>query len=127
MPLLSFERRFLWMSSVGLPLLALALGLFRGWRGALAGLLTALLVAADFLWMARGLRAVADPGAGVARGALPRAAGALRGRSLLLLLGLYGILRVLPGEGLAAAMGIGAPLALLAAAGLPGTRTGTRS
>lgn len=123
MPLPPFERRFLALTAAGLPALSLAVGLLRGWRGALAALLTGILVAADFLWMARGLRLVATPGTEVQRGILGRALGALVGRSLLLLLGFYAILQILPGEGPAVALGLGVPLALLAAAGLTGPRS----
>lgn len=123
MPLPLLERRFITFCAAGLPALALGMGLVRGWHGALATLLAGLLAAADFLWMARGLRLVATPGKGVPRGLLGRTLGALVGRSLLLLLGFYAILHILPGEGVAVAAGLGLPLALLAAAGLTGTRS----
>jgi hypothetical protein len=123
LPLPPLERRFIHLSLVAIPPLVLALGLARGGRSALATLLTSALVTADFLWLARGLRAAASPGRSVPSGAGPRAAVATLGRSLLLLLGLYGILTLLPGEGLAAALGVGLPLALLAAAGVPEPRS----
>ena len=97
--------------------------MIRGWRGGLAALLAASLASADFLWMARGLRLVATPGEGVPRGVTARALGALIGRSLLLLLGFYAILQILPGEGGAVAVGLVLPLALLATAGLLSIRS----
>ena len=117
------ERRFLVLASVGLPLLAAACGIFGGWRSALAAALTGILVTADFLWAASGLRALSAPGTGVPRGVTSRALGAFAGRTVLLLLGLYAILRILPGEGPSAAAGIGIPLALLAVAGVSEART----
>lgn len=110
------------LASAGLPLLALACGLLGGGRSAAAATLTGLLVTCDFLWAAAGLRALSAPGDGVPRGVYPRALGAFAGRTVLLLLGLYAILTILPGEGPSAAAGIGVPLILLAVAGLSGAR-----
>jgi hypothetical protein len=112
------ERRFLRFCAAGMVFLAMAFVATAGWRSAAAALLTGILVTADFFWMASGVRVLVAPGSGVPRGVLPRALGAFAGRTVLLLLGLYAILRFLPGEGLAAAAGISVPLASLAAAGL---------
>lgn len=123
MTLPPFERRFLVLSAFALPLVGLALSLLKGWRGGVVALLTGLLVTADFLWLARGLRVAASPGATVPKGAARDAVLALGSRSLLLLLGLYAILKILPGEGMAGAVGIAVPLSLLVVAGLTGTRS----
>jgi hypothetical protein len=116
--ILPLERGFLRLCAVGLPLLSLGFWAASGWRSAIVALLTGILVAADFLWAASGVRVLVTPGSGVPQGALSRALGAFAGRTVLLLLGLYAILKVLPGEGPAAAAGITVPLAALAVAGL---------
>lgn len=123
MPLPPLERRFFLFTTVGLPIAALGAGALGGWRGGLALLLMGFLVSADFIWIARGLRAVVNPEIRPRPGSGFRAAAGLMGRTLLLILGLYAILNVLPGEGASAAAGIGVPLAALAVAGLAGKRS----
>lgn len=111
-----FRRRFLVFSAVGWPAGALALWLVAGWKPACAFALTFLLVAADFLWMAAGLERLlgsGPPPKGWGRGLLV----GMAFRTLLLLLGLYAILTILPRESLGVVLGIGGPLVLLAAAG----------
>jgi hypothetical protein len=116
------ERRFLRLCAASLPILALGFGAVSGWRSAMVALLTGILVAADFFWAASGVRVLLTPGSGVPQGVMSRALGAFAGRTVLLLLGLYAILEVLPGEGPAAAAGITVPLAALAVAGLSTAR-----
>ena len=122
MTLPPLERRFLRLCAAGMTILALGLAATTGWRSTATALLTGILVTADFLWAASGVRVLVTPGSGVPRGVLPRALGAFAGRTVLLLLGLYAIVTVLPGEGPAAAAGISVPLAALAVAGLSGAR-----
>lgn len=102
---------------------ALALGPLLRWTSAGAYLLTFLLVAGDFLWLSWSFGALFRPGAPTG-GASARALFALSLRMVLLLLGLYGILRVFPRESLGVSLGIGMPLALLTAAGALMTRGG---
>lgn len=116
-----FYRRYLWMCLAGLAAGALAFALISGSKACAAFAATFTLVAGDFLWIAFALGRVlggAEPG---------RGAGWALGlgfllKTLLLLLGLYGILRLLPGESLGVIAGIGGPLMLLALAGAIRTR-----
>lgn len=119
---LGLEGRFIRLALATGPAIPALFLLTGGWRASLAAALTFLLVSLDFLWMARGVRAFVSAGSEVRRGALRRALLAFGARSLLLFLGLYGILTVLPGEGIAAAAGIGGPLVLLAVSGAVASR-----
>ena len=92
-----------------------------GWKAALAFALTFLLVAGDFWWMSQGLSRILGAEQ-VPRGASRGFLAGLAFRSLLLLLGLYGIFYILPKESLGVILGIGGPLVLLAAAGATATR-----
>ena len=112
------EKKFLWTCACALPPAALLTLWVRGTFGAAAFVLTCSLAIADYLWLARGVRAILSPGRDVPRGIYRRALAASMGRTLLLLIGLYVILRILPEEGPSAAAGILAPLVLLAVASL---------
>ena len=116
-----FRRRFLRLAFAGLLAGAIALGALVGMRMALAFCATFVIVAGDFLWMSLGLERLlgtAESPRGVARWFLV----GLVFRTLLLLLGVYVILRVLPQESLGVILGIGGPLILLAASGAFPTR-----
>lgn len=117
------RRRFLLLCAGAGWLPALALGLLLRWTSAGAYLLTFLLVAGDFLWMSWSFGSLFRPEAPT-RGASAWAFVSLSLRMILLLLGLYGILRVFPRESLGVSLGIGMPLALLTAAGALMTRGG---
>lgn len=110
-------RRFLAACGASLPAGALALLALAGWRAAAAFALTFLLVAGDFWWMARGLAHLLGAGVVPSGGARVFLVG-LAFRSLLLLLGIYGIFQVLPKESLGVLLGIGGPLLVLTAVGL---------
>jgi len=108
--------RFLGMAAVLGPAGAVALVATSGWRAALAFALTFLFVVLDFWWMSWGLAKL------LGSGEIPRGAGrgflvALSLRTLLLLLGIYGIFRILPKESLGVVFGIIGPLVLLTVAG----------
>jgi hypothetical protein len=116
-----FRRRFLWLALAGWIVGGIILAPLAGIRMALAFGATFLIVAGDFLWMSYGLERLmgsAESPRGVARWFLV----GLAFRTLLLLLGVYVILRVLPRESLGVILGIGGPLILLAAAGAFPTR-----
>jgi hypothetical protein len=116
-----FRRRFLMFCAVGLPAGALAFFLLAGWKSAAAYGATFVLVTADFLWLSLGLEKAlgkSEPGGGLGGAFL---LGMLL-KTLLLLLGLYGILTLLPQESLGVIAGIGVPLMLLAVAGAIRTR-----
>jgi hypothetical protein len=114
-------RRFVIMAAVAWPLVSLAMLLFAGGRTALAFVLTFLLVAGDFWWMSWGLAKLLGAGE-VPRGAQRWFLMGIAFRSLLLLLGIYGIFLILPKESLGVVLGIGCPLVLLTAAGAMPTR-----
>jgi hypothetical protein len=114
-------RRFVIMAAVAWPMGGLALLLFSGGRTALAFALTFLLVAGDFWWMSWGLAKLLGAGE-VPRGAQRWFLMGIAFRSLLLLLGIYGIFLILPKESLAVVLGIGCPLVLLTTAGAMPTR-----
>jgi hypothetical protein len=90
-----------------------------GANGSLA--LTFLLVAGDFCWMSWGLAKLLGAGE-VPRGAQRWFLMGIAFRSLLLLLGIYGIFLILPKESLGVVLGIGCPLVLLTTAGAMPTR-----
>ena len=109
-------RRFPAACGAVLPAGAIALLALSDGRAALAYSLTFLLVAADFWWMAKGLSHLLGEGP-VPSGAPRVFLAGLVFRSLLLLLGIYGIFLVLPKESLGVLLGIAAPLILLVVAG----------
>lgn len=109
-------RGFLGMAAVLGPAGAVVLVAASGWRAALAFALTFLFVVLDFWWMSWGLARL------LGSGEIPRGAGraflvGLSLRSLLLLLGIYGIFSILPKESLGVLFGIVGPLVLLTIAG----------
>lgn len=109
-------RGFLGMAAVLGPAGAVVLVAASGWRAALAFALTFLFVVLDFWWMSWGLARL------LGSGVIPRGAGraflvGLSLRSLLLLLGIYGIFSILPKESLGVLFGIVGPLVLLTIAG----------
>jgi hypothetical protein len=114
-------RRFVTMATVVGPVGGAALFLFLGGRAALAFALTFILVAGDFWWMSWGLAKLLGAG-GVPRGAQRWFLMGIALRSLLLLLGIYGIFLILPKESLGVILGIGCPLVLLTTAGAMPTR-----
>jgi hypothetical protein len=117
----AFRKRFLVTAAAAWPAGALVLLLLSGWKAGVAFALTFLLVAGDFWWMSLGLSRILgsdEVQKGTSRGFLV----GLAFRSLLLLLGLYGIFYILPKESLGVILGIGGPLVLLAAAGATATR-----
>lgn len=114
-------RRFVMAAAAAWPLVSAALVLFAGWRTALAFALTFLLVAGDFWWMSWGLAKLLGAGE-VPRGAQRWFLMGIAFRSLLLLLGIYGIFLILPKESLGVVLGIGCPLVLLTTAGAMPTR-----
>lgn len=108
-------RRFLAMAAAGGPAGAGALWATSGWKAALAFAMTFFFVVADFWWMSWGLAKL------LGSGEIPRGAGrgflmGLTLRSLLLLLGIYGIFSILPKESLGVILGIVGPLVLLTVA-----------
>lgn len=108
-------RRFLVLAAAGAPVGAAALWATLGWKASLAFALTFLFVAADFWWMSWGLAKLLGSGE-VPRGAARVFLTGLTLRSLLLLLGIYGIFRILPKESLGVILGILGPLVLLTVA-----------
>lgn len=112
----AFLRRFIILGSSALFLGGVVLALFAGFGTAAAFCLAFLLVGADFLWIAHGVRkAMKDDLPGV-RGTAALAFG-LSFRTLLLIAGLYGIIALLPGKSLGVILGIGGPLVILAVSG----------
>ncbi len=89
----------------------------QGWHATVAYAATFLLVAGDFLLISASFGALFVPGQ-VGRGAARKAVSGLLLRLVLLILGFYVILHLLSGGALAITIGIVAPLALLAGAGL---------
>ncbi len=115
------RRRFLVTAAVAWPAGGAVLLATAGWKTSAAFALTFLLVAGDFLWMALGVEQLLGAGA-VPAGAARWFLMGLAFRSLLLLLGIYGIFSLLPRESLGVLLGIGGPLALMAAAGAASKR-----
>jgi len=118
-------RRFLGMAIVLGPAGAVALLALSGCRASLAFALTFLFVALDFWWISWGLAKLLGSGE-VPRGAARGFLVGLSLRSLLLLLGIYGIFTVLPKESLGVILGILGPLVLLTIAGAMAGATPTR-
>jgi hypothetical protein len=116
-----FRRRFLLTCAAAWPTGAIVLLLVSGWKTALAFALAFLLVAGDFWWMSLGLSKLLGAEE-IPKGAQGWFLVGLALRTLLLLLGLYGIFYILPKESLGVVLGIGGPLVLLAAAGATATR-----
>jgi hypothetical protein len=114
-------RRFVMAAAAAWPVAGVALLVVAGWRAALAFSLTFLIVAGDFWWMSWGLAKLLGTGE-VPHGAQRWFLMGLALRSLLLLLGIYGIFLILPKESLGVVLGIGCPLVLLTAAGAMPTR-----
>jgi hypothetical protein len=112
----NLRRRFALACAAAGPAGAGAFWALSGWKTALAFLLTFLLVAGDFLWMSMGIERVLGGGP-VPPGATRILLLGLLLRTLLLLFGVYAILRFLPRESLGVILGIGGPLMLLAVAG----------
>lgn len=112
----AFRARFLRMAAAGLVAGSLCLGVFVGGAAALAFALTFLLVAADFLWMAKTLGGLlgSEP---LSRSRAIRTGLGLVVKTLLLAGGVYAILRFLPRESLGVILGIGGPLVLLSLSG----------
>jgi hypothetical protein len=117
----AFRKRFLVTCAAAWPVGALVLLLASGWKTALAFGLSFLLVAGDFWWMSLGLSRLLGAEE-IPKGAQGWFLMGLAFRTLLLLLGLYGIFYILPKESLGVVLGIGGPLVLLAAAGATATR-----
>ncbi len=117
----AFCKRFLLTCAAAWPAGAVVLLLVSSWKTALAFALAFLLVAGDFWWMSQGLSKLLGAEA-IPKGAQGWFLVGLAFRSLLLLLGLYGIFYILPKESLGVILGIGGPLVLLAAAGATATR-----
>ena len=109
-------KRFLLLCAAACPAGAAVLGLMGGWRGAAAFALTFLLVGGDFWWMSLGVAKLMGLSK-VPEGATRWFLMGLVLRSLLLLLGIYGIFLVLPKESLGVLLGIATPLILLVVAG----------
>ena len=109
-------KRFFLFCAAACPLGAGVLGVLGGWRGAAAFFLTFLLVAGDFWWMSQGVAKLVVSSK-VPEGAARWFLMGLALRSLLLLLGIYGIFLILPKESLGVLLGIAAPLILLVVAG----------
>jgi hypothetical protein len=114
-------RRFVMAAAAAWPVGGVALFLLAGGKTALAFALTFLLVAGDFWWMSWGLAKLLGSGE-VPRGAQRWFLMGIAFRSLLLLLGIYGIFLFLPKESLGVVLGIGCPLVLLTTAGAMPTR-----
>jgi hypothetical protein len=114
-------RRFVVAAAAAWPVGSVALLAVAGWRTALAFALTFLLVVGDFWWMSWGLAKLLGSGE-VPRGAQRWFLMGIAFRSLLLLLGIYGIFLILPKESLGVVLGIGCPLVLLTIAGAIPTR-----
>ncbi len=117
----AFRKRFLLTCAAAWPAGAVVLLLVSSWKTALAFALAFLLVAGDFWWMSQGLSKLLGAET-IPKGAQGWFLVGLAFRSLLLLLGLYGIFYILPKESLGVILGIGGPLVLLAAAGATATR-----
>jgi hypothetical protein len=117
----AFRKRFLLTCAAAWPAGSLVLLLVSGWKTALAFCLAFLLVAGDFWWMSLGLSRLLGAEE-VPKGAQGWFLMGLAFRTLLLLLGLYGIFYILPKESLGVVLGIGGPLILLGAAGATATR-----
>lgn len=113
-----FRRRFLLYLGAAGWLPAAVLAWAQGWRAGVACLATTALVGADFLWISLSFAPLFAPGEAVPKRAAGRALVGMGARMALLLIGLYAILRVLPGQAGAAAAGMAAPLVFAAAAGL---------
>lgn len=114
-------RRFVIMAAAAWPVGFVVLLAVAGSRTALAFALTFLLVAGDFWWMSWGLSKLLGTGE-VPRGAQRWFLLGIALRSLLLLLGIYGIFLILPKESLGVLLGIGCPLVLMTIAGATPTR-----
>ena len=114
-------RRFVVEAAAAWPVGSVALLAVAGWRTALAFALTFLLVVGDFWWMSWGLAKLLGTGE-VPSGAQRWFLMGIAFRSLLLLLGIYGIFLILPKESLGVVLGIGCPLVLLTIAGAIPTR-----
>ena len=114
-------KRFLLLCAPAWLAGAIVLLAFSGGRASLAFTLSFLLVALDFAWMAKGLSHLLGSGE-MPQGASRLFLVGLAFRSLLLLLGIYGIFWVLPKESLGVLLGIGGPLILLTIAGVTATR-----
>ena len=119
---LSFDRIFLRFSFLSIVAGGILLWIFWGWRHGLAFAAAGLLVTLDFLWLARGVRVIVSAKPTKISSAARRALFAFGARTLLLLVGLYAIIRVLSGVGPAIAAGICFPLITLALAGILQTK-----
>ncbi len=118
----SFDRVFLRLSLFSIVPGGIILWIIWGWRYGVAFAATTLLVTLDFLWLARGVRGMVSAKPTKISGAARRALFAFGARTLLLLVGLYAIIRLLSGVGPAIAAGICFPLITLALAGILQTR-----
>jgi hypothetical protein len=118
-----FRRRFMVLAAPGGLAGTALLAILDGPRGALAFVLTFVLVCADFLWMSLGIEKALGGGS-FKRTAAGFFLAGLAFRTILLLLALYAILRFLPRESLSVILGIGGALMLLAAAGALPARGG---
>jgi hypothetical protein len=116
-PLTRFRRTYLFFLAVAGWVPALLFAWTRGGSAGAACLGATLLAGGDFLWISYSFGSLFAPGA-VTGGAAGRAMAGIGLRMALLLLGLYGILHFLPGQGGAVAAGLAVPLLGVAAAGV---------
>lgn len=112
----AFRKRFLVLSAASLLAGTLVLALLVRPKMGLAFAITFSLVAADFLWMSFGLGRVLGGGE-IKTGSQTLFYLGIVLRTGLLLLALYGTLKLLPQESLGVILGIGGQLVLLALAG----------
>ena len=117
----AFRKRFLVLCACLGWIPALAFAASGRWRAAGAFTLVLLIVSADFLWLTWSFGTLFRSGR-PARATAVRGMAGLFLRMILLLLGLYGTLRIFPRELLGVCVGIGVPLVLFASAGVPTKR-----